>query len=500
MKKLKYIVVAMFLLANFFQFAAADLPSGIDVSLRPTQTGYRAADAISVEVTYKNVTNEPIRLLTWGTALEGQLTENFLNVSFQGRALPYIGPHVKRLPPTENDYIELAPQQAVSANVDINAAYPMFEKGTYEIAYKGFIQSFKRAGSKSSASMTLELTEDRPVLLLRRTPNIDSSCNATQRAQINQALTIAERIAITARNALSNAPVASRPGARRYTEWFGQHSSGRYATAQTAFNRIASALSTRTIGFDCTCNISNRDRTFAFVFPNDPFNMNVCPVFFRVAPSGTDSRSGTIIHEISHFTVVAATDDFPSALDQRGSRALANSNPSAAIRNANAFEYFAENTPFLSMPTASTTPPPEPEPEPEPEPVPDLIVNSVGTSDQNPTTGDEISVLGVVANQGDAASTASLLSIRLSSDAQITTSDPQIAQGSVPTVAAGSTINFQIAALAPDEDGQFWIGACVAPVNGELLTTNNCSAAVPLTVERRIVIPPILFLLLSDDE
>jgi hypothetical protein len=41
---------------------------------------------------------------------------------------------------------------------------------------------------------------------------------------------------------------------------------------------------------------------------------------------------------------------------------LADSSPESAIRNANAFEYFAENTPSLSMPSGGGTPI-EPEPE-----------------------------------------------------------------------------------------------------------------------------------------
>ena len=215
----------------------------------------------------------------------------------------------------------------------------------------------------------MELMQDRLIPAAQvRTPNIDGSCNATQRSQITEALGIAESISITARNALRNAPVELRSTARRFDEWFGQFSTQRYATAQLAFDRIASALSNQTIGFDCTCNINNRNNVFAFVFANDPFNMNVCPVFFRTTARGTDSRSGTIVHEISHFNVVIASDDFQSALNQSGSRQLANTNPSLAIRNANAFEYFAENTPFLTMPTAADLPTP-----------PDLLVSAIST-------------------------------------------------------------------------------------------------------------------------
>jgi len=55
---------------------------------------------------------------------------------------------------------------------------------------------------------------------------------------------------------------------------------------------------------------------------------------------------GTIIHEMSHFTVTADTDDY--AYGQSACRSLADNNPSAAINNADSHEYMAENTPSLS--------------------------------------------------------------------------------------------------------------------------------------------------------
>lgn len=59
---------------------------------------------------------------------------------------------------------------------------------------------------------------------------------------------------------------------------------------------------------------------------------------------GTDSKAGTLIHEMSHFTVVAGTDDI--VYGQTGAKNLANSNPDSTIRNADSHEYFSENTPF----------------------------------------------------------------------------------------------------------------------------------------------------------
>ena len=60
--------------------------------------------------------------------------------------------------------------------------------------------------------------------------------------------------------------------------------------------------------------------------------------------TGTDSKAGTRICEISHFTVAAGTDD--CAYGQAAAKNLAISDPYKAINNAASHEYFAENTPF----------------------------------------------------------------------------------------------------------------------------------------------------------
>lgn len=379
MSAIKSSVIFLLMLVQASASAASNLQEGILASIETIRSEYSSSDKLEVRVSYTNTTSKDVRFLKWNTALEGDIRHDFLFVSLDGEELPYIGIHIKRLPPKTEDFITIKPGQTVSAVVDLSLGYEISEQGTYSLLYQGVTtepgeESFKKAGGTF-----LNVTEVRPLSSasqLKRTPIIDPSCNATQRNQINQALTIAENIGVTAINALNNAPLDQRSTARRYREWFGAYSASNYETVRRGMARISDALVNRQIGFDCTCNIQGREGIYAFVRPNDPFNMNVCPVFFQTTASGTDSRAGTIIHEISHFTVVAGSDDFNSAFDQAGSRRLANSNPSSAIRNANAFEYFAENTPFLSMPEAAATPTPETEPT-SPTPTKDIIITPI---------------------------------------------------------------------------------------------------------------------------
>jgi peptidyl-Lys metalloendopeptidase len=74
--------------------------------------------------------------------------------------------------------------------------------------------------------------------------------------------------------------------------------------------------------------------------------IHLCPVFWEVSTTGTDSKAGTLVHESSHFTQLAGTDDH--VYGQSGAKSLAISNPSEAIDNADSHEYFAENNPALS--------------------------------------------------------------------------------------------------------------------------------------------------------
>jgi peptidyl-Lys metalloendopeptidase len=352
---------------------SAELPSQLSVDLQAMQGEFDASEAVLLQVKYTNRSLETIKLLTWGTALEGEINADFLSISINGRALPYAGRKIKRLPPTARDFVSIAPGQSASAVIDILDGYKVLLKGDYQVRYKSEIVSAKKS---SGSVVSFRMSADAAIVAYKQPP-IYANCNGTQVQQIDSALDAADTIARRARDDIRNTPISLRDGARRYREWFGAVTTSRWDTVQRGFDEIASATSNQRIGFDCACDINDRENTYAFVFPNDPFNMNVCPVFFRVDRVGPDSMSGTIIHELSHFTIVAGTEDFAS--NQDGIRSLAMSRPNDAVRAANAFEYFAENTPFLLMPTSDDLPPePEPEPEPEPPvmaPIVDLILD-----------------------------------------------------------------------------------------------------------------------------
>jgi peptidyl-Lys metalloendopeptidase len=83
--------------------------------------------------------------------------------------------------------------------------------------------------------------------------------------------------------------------------------------------------------------------TYAYVYPDTFGTVYLCPVFWQVGTTGTDSQGGTLVHESSHFTTNGGTDDH--VYGQSGAKSLAKSNPDQATDNADNHEYFAENNP-----------------------------------------------------------------------------------------------------------------------------------------------------------
>ena len=81
------------------------LPSGVEVSISAVKTTIDVDDALLIQVSYRNVSTQEVRLLKWNTALGGGVTEDLFLVQYQGMQMRYTGLHAKRLPPIDDDYV-----------------------------------------------------------------------------------------------------------------------------------------------------------------------------------------------------------------------------------------------------------------------------------------------------------------------------------------------------------------------------------------------------------
>ena len=115
-------------------------------------------------------------------------------------------------------------------------------------------------------------------------------------------------------------------------------------------------------------------------------------------------------------------------------------------------------------------------------PAPDLVVDTPMVDTSAPTAGARFTLSATVRNQGNGRSDSTTLRYYQSSDPTITTSDTEIDTDYVSRLDASESGDESISLDAPSTPGSYNYGACVEAVSDESDTTNNCSAAVTVTV------------------
>jgi peptidyl-Lys metalloendopeptidase len=308
------------------------------VSYSPSEYG-----VIKVRFVYTNVSDGALRFLKSGTALEGGIFEDLLSVDVGGESLPYIGPTLKRLAPRRIDYVSLAVGESLQSVVEIQRAYDFSRIGEYKLRPRQLAYT-----KESVIPNTLRITVVQPPREFKRPPNF-LSCDASQQSQLDSALDFSELYAATARNALASTPLDNRATARRYSTWFGAYDSTRWDRVQTNFVKIADGFANKTVEFNCLCDDPDTDQTniVAYVYKSRPYEINLCPIFWRLRRDGVGSKAGVLVHEMSHFSIVANADDH--VYGQTAARDLARRDPAQAISNADSYELFAENPGNLTM-------------------------------------------------------------------------------------------------------------------------------------------------------
>jgi peptidyl-Lys metalloendopeptidase len=304
-----------------------------------------AKDDVAVTVTLTNVSSRTVKLLKWHTPANG-VEESLFEVTRNGQAVPYIGRHYKRAAPTAEDFIALAPGESLTRTVSLAGVYDLSETGSYSIRFAGATHDGDEAASHFASNSVTVWAEGRPNVF----PEAEgervvsafglsfTNCTSTQQSTITSAVSSAKTITNNSVSYLTN----TTPGnTSRYKTWFGTYSSTNWSTAKSHFNAIKTAFDTKAVVVDCSC----RQSYYAYVYPTQPYKIYVCNAFWSAPMTGTDSKSGTLVHEMSHFNVVAATDDH--AYGQTAAKNLAISSPTKALDNADNHEYFAENTPAL---------------------------------------------------------------------------------------------------------------------------------------------------------
>jgi len=351
----------------------AAAPQGVAVTVVPEKHALGQDDDVVVRVTITNTSNAPQYILKSRTPFNG-IEEALFDVKRDGEPVPYLGAHIKRAAPTQADYFLLKPGASHSVKVELSALYDMSVSGDYQISYKQvspqlFLATPAVAGRSGAAAAFDTDSELASLVSAPASVWIDgrvargqksqvmldieamkqaaagpsaaslsfSKCTTTQQTTIAQAMSAGSNMAVNSDAYMQKGTIGSR-----YTKWFGANDAGRVATVKAHFAAIKDAFANKPVTVDCGCNKTY----YAYVYPTQPYKIYVCKAFWNAPMTGTDSKGGTLVHEMSHFNVVAGTDDH--VYGQSGAANLAITNPALAVENADSHEYFAENTPALN--------------------------------------------------------------------------------------------------------------------------------------------------------
>jgi len=350
--KFRFNALVLSLLAAllFISAVGAAPKDGPSVSLSLAQGEFNASQDVLVTVTISNPHKHTVRVLKWFTPADGLMEEPLFTVTRDGQPVAYTGAHYKRPGVTGKDYISLKAGESRTSVINLGDYYDLTASGTYDITYavasfnlfdeKGNAFAFTDvlASEKVSAKVEARAAKGKPTPPPPPPPGGNSfiACSADQQSQLVSARSQAKVYASDAEKYLNR----SNPGPR-YTTWFGVFSTARYNTVRSNFTAISDAMDNAGVTFDCKC----KQKYYAYVYSNEPYKIYLCQAFWSAPLSGTDSKAGTLIHEMSHFDVVAGTNDW--AYGQTAAMNLASTDPDRAVTNADSHEYFAENTPPL---------------------------------------------------------------------------------------------------------------------------------------------------------
>ena len=323
-----------------------------------------------VQFVLSNNGDTDVSVLTWETPLEAELTQDVFNLTSSKNGKPnvfgdrarYTGRLIKRSHPAAKDFVTVKAGDSVSTVIALSDYYQVGD-GIHDVSFAGEMVMQSTSNKRRSLSVGPELEvigmQSEPVSVnlvsvpatARASIAGFNSCSADQQAALASDINASEVITRNALAALTELPESERSTSPRYLQWFGAFSPDRYATVTETYRNAEQVFEDGSTEFICDCD----EPFFAFVFPIDPFKVYLCEFYWRAAQTGTDSRAGTILHELSHFPEVAGTRD--NAYGQRAVANLAINSPAASVNNADTVEYFAENTPFIDISSGGALPP-----------------------------------------------------------------------------------------------------------------------------------------------
>lgn len=185
-------------------------------------------------------------------------------------------------------------------------------------------------------------------------------CSPAQQDIVGSALDHAKSLTLKAAGAIGDTP--------EYTRWFGDYSPRNAEKVRANLKAVVSAIKGGGVTVQCELRRTSgcNRREYAWVYPGQAYVLHVCPLFFDLPPlaalqpgtrrSDNGTREGTIVHELSHFTRIADTEDH--CYSRSECRHMALRAPLRAIDNADSYQYFTEDVTYYARQPLADKPAP----------------------------------------------------------------------------------------------------------------------------------------------
>ncbi|MCA0960020.1 hypothetical protein LCL86_13255 [Muricauda ruestringensis] len=106
-------------------------------SISMMKDSYNLGESLELQMKVENLGKEKSTFLPWKTPIENSFTGEFMEITFDNKKIEYSGIVVKRMPPTEEDYITLKPNESVTGKINLLDGYKFTKKGVYSIQFDG---------------------------------------------------------------------------------------------------------------------------------------------------------------------------------------------------------------------------------------------------------------------------------------------------------------------------------------------------------------------------
>jgi peptidyl-Lys metalloendopeptidase len=342
-------------ITTVFMVAHGHAALSLEAILVSKRSSYSADQRVQVALTFKNTGSTPISIYSW-CVNKPKLMARYFQVTRSGNPVAHVGALYKVSSAVLAETTSLDPGTGKSIVIGLSATYDMTEGGKYTAQFSASA-SLIISGSADTSDSSLEsntvsfttaghpnqvlIESDKYVSEVKASTYTYVGCSPTRTNDVKYGVAAAKTYATSASTYVNK---LTSTVSIRYTTWFGKYSAANLALIKKHFTNIAAVFTSKPMTFDCsTCNDAG---VFAYVYPSMPYKIYLCPAYWTAGTTGTDSKGGTLVHETSHFTVVAGTQDY--AYGQPAAKALAKSNPAKAVMNADSHEYFVENRPALA--------------------------------------------------------------------------------------------------------------------------------------------------------